>query len=61
MPLCKCDSGRERQEIAVPEFGYVACCHKCRKGMVRSIREAAGDCEAESRRDGVQEKTADAL
>jgi hypothetical protein len=47
MPLCKCGSGREREEIAVKEFGHVCCCKECRKRMVRSIREAAGDCEAE--------------
>jgi hypothetical protein len=46
MPQMKCGSGLEREAIAVKEFGGVACCPEFGKTMVRSIREAAGDCEA---------------
>jgi hypothetical protein len=43
MKDCKCGSGLPRQEIHVKEFGYVVCCKECRKEMVKSIRDAAGD------------------
>jgi hypothetical protein len=43
MKDCKCGSGSPREEIRVREFGYVVCCRECRKRMVQSVRDAAGD------------------
>ena len=43
MKDCKCGSGFPREEVRVKEFGYVTCCTQCRKHMVQSVRDAAGD------------------
>jgi hypothetical protein len=45
---CKCGSGMPRERIWVKEFGLMENCRECRKRMVPSVREAAGDPEPQS-------------